>query len=200
MATTSPSRSDTYAEAVPRRGHGWVLFAGTMLALVGTLNVIYGIAAISNSKFYVRDVTYIFGSLNTWGWFLLVVGTIQFLAALSIWGGTEWGRWVGVISAMANALLQMFALPGYPFLSITLFTVDILEFEGASSGLLGDTDAAKAADSIEPGSAAVMIVYENRWAAPFADAVRRNGGEMIANVRITVDDLVAALDAAEAAA
>jgi hypothetical protein len=73
-------------------------------------------------------------------------------------------------------------------------------FEGASSGLLGEQDVATAAEAIEPGSAAVMIVYENRWAAPFATAVRRNGGVVVDYQRIPVQDLVEALDAAEAAA
>src|SRR3954471_17746533 len=71
-------------------------------------------------------------------------------------------------------------------------------FEGASSGLLGDEDLAMAAEAIEPGTSAVMLVYENRWAAPFAAAVRRNGGTLIANARIGVEDLMTALDAAEA--
>ena len=71
-------------------------------------------------------------------------------------------------------------------------------FAGARSGLLGDEDAAMAAEHIEPGSAAVMIMYENRWAAPFAAAVRRNGGVMIANERIPVQSLIEALDATEA--
>jgi hypothetical protein len=70
-------------------------------------------------------------------------------------------------------------------------------FEGASSGLLDDDDAATAGRELEPGDAAVMIVYENRWAAPFAAAVRRSGGRMIANERIPVSELVNALDAAE---
>ena len=74
------------------------------------------------------------------------------------------------------------------------------EFAGASTGLLDDEDAAKAAAEIEPGSAAVVIVYENRWAAPFAAAVRRNGGVLIANERIPVQTIIDALDAAEAAA
>lgn len=77
---------------------------------------------------------------------------------------------------------------------------DFVAFEGASSGLLGKEDAETVADTIEPGSAAVMIVYENRWAAPFAAAVRRNGGVLVANQRIPVEDVVEALDAAEAAA
>ena len=73
-------------------------------------------------------------------------------------------------------------------------------FAGATSGLLSDEDVALAAEQIEPGTATVMIVYENRWAAPFIDAVRRNGGVLIANERIGVQDLVDALDAADAAA
>jgi Family of unknown function (DUF6325) len=72
-------------------------------------------------------------------------------------------------------------------------------FEGASSGLLGDDDAAKVAEEIEPGSAAVMLVYENRWAAPFIAAVRRNGGEAIAFERIPAQDLIDALDELDAA-
>jgi hypothetical protein len=71
---------------------------------------------------------------------------------------------------------------------------DFAVFEGASSGLLGDDDAAKVAEEIEPGSGAVMIVYENRWAAPFIAAVRRNGGEAVAFERIPVQALIDALD------
>jgi Family of unknown function (DUF6325) len=77
---------------------------------------------------------------------------------------------------------------------------DFTVFEGASSGLLGEDDAAKAAEEIEPGSAAVMIVYENRWAGPFIAAVRRNGGVPVAFERIPVQDLIDALDSAESAA
>jgi hypothetical protein len=76
---------------------------------------------------------------------------------------------------------------------------DFRVFDGASSGLLGDEDASRVADEIEPGSAAVMIVYENRWAAPFVAAVRRNGGVPIAFERIPAQDLIDTLDALEAA-
>jgi len=77
---------------------------------------------------------------------------------------------------------------------------DLKMFEGASTGLLGEDDVATASEALEPGSAAVMIVYENRWAAPFAAAVRRNGGVVVDNQRIPVQDLMEALDAADAAA
>lgn len=74
---------------------------------------------------------------------------------------------------------------------------DFTIFEGASSGLLGDDDAESAAAAMEPGESAVVLVYENRWAAPFAAAVRRNGGQLIASQRIPVQDVVEALEALE---
>jgi uncharacterized protein DUF6325 len=77
---------------------------------------------------------------------------------------------------------------------------DLTVFAGATTGLLSDHDMALAAAEIEPGTAAVMIVYENHWAAPFVAAVRRNGGVLIANERVRAQDLLDALEAAEAAA
>lgn len=76
---------------------------------------------------------------------------------------------------------------------------DFHVFEGASSGLLGDEDAQQAADAVEPGTGVVLIMYENRWAAPFIAAVRRNGGVPIAFERIPAQAVIEALDAAEAA-
>ena len=75
---------------------------------------------------------------------------------------------------------------------------DLKVFEGASSGLLSDDDVASVGETLTPGSAGVMIVYENRWAAPFAAAVRRNGGVLVANHRITAQELMDALDTADA--
>lgn len=77
---------------------------------------------------------------------------------------------------------------------------DLTVFAGASTGLLGNDDVALAAAEIEPGTGAVMIVYENRWAAPFIAAVRRNGGVLIANQRVGAQELLDALDAAESRA
>jgi uncharacterized membrane protein (DUF2068 family) len=123
----SPSGDRAYD---PDRGLGWVIFAGCMLCLVGTLNIIYGIAAISNSKFYVANTQYVFSDLKTWGWILLIVGVIQFVAAFGIWASTEWARWLGVASAGINAVVQMLFIPAYPFLSLALFATDLLVIYG----------------------------------------------------------------------
>jgi hypothetical protein len=70
-------------------------------------------------------------------------------------------------------------------------------FVGASSGLLSDEDTDEAAAALEPGTSAALLVYENVWAAPFASAVRRSGGQLVASGRIPTQTLIAALDAAE---
>jgi len=70
-------------------------------------------------------------------------------------------------------------------------------FEGASSGLLGDEDLVAAAEALEPGTSAAVLLYENTWAAPLAAAVRRSGGQLVANGRIPIQQLLAALDALE---
>jgi hypothetical protein len=71
--------------------------------------------------------------------------------------------------------------------------------EGASSGLLGSEDVATAAGAIEPGTSALLLLYENRWAAPFAAALRHAGGEVLDNQRIPHQAVIDALDAIDAA-
>jgi hypothetical protein len=74
------------------------------------------------------------------------------------------------------------------------------EFEGASTGLLDQEDLDEAAAALEPGTSAAVLVWENRWAAPVAVAVRRSGGQLVASGRIPVQAILAALDATESAA
>ena len=75
--------------------------------------------------------------------------------------------------------------------------LDLAVFEGASSGLLDDSDIAEAGGVLEPGSSAGVLVYENTWAAPFASALRRSGGQLVASGRIPVQAILAALEADE---
>jgi hypothetical protein len=86
--------------------------------------------------------------------------------------------------------------------ALTVLDLDALDetvsiFRGVSSGVLGEDEVAEAGDVLEPGTSAAILVWENRWAAPFASAVRRNGGQLVASGRIPVQDLIAALDAVE---
>ena len=125
MATTTRDRF----EEPP--GYGWVVFAGTMIAIAGVLNFIYGIAAIGNSKFYDRAAEYVItNNIKTWGWFLLLVGIVQVLAAFGIWIQATWGRGVGGFSAGANIILHLIVVSGSPFLSLALVAIDVLVIYG----------------------------------------------------------------------
>jgi hypothetical protein len=76
--------------------------------------------------------------------------------------------------------------------------LDFMIFDGASSGLLSDEDKDEAGNAMEPNTAALLIVFENRWAAPFAKAMRKAGGQLVAFGRIPVQALLASLEHAEA--
>ena len=79
-----------------------------------------------------------------------------------------------------------------------LASAGLADFEGASSGLLGQDDLEEAATALEPGTVAAVLVWENRWAAPVAVALRRSGGQLVASGRIPVQAILASLDASEA--
>jgi hypothetical protein len=128
-AQTSSSVEYDYAsdEAL---GSGWVMYAGVLLVILGVLNTIEGIAAISNAHFFVAHANYIAGSLNTWGWVVLCEGVIQLLVGFGVFARNQFSRWVGVIILGLNAIAQLLMIPAYPFWSLTLFAVAILATYG----------------------------------------------------------------------
>jgi hypothetical protein len=112
------------------RGYGWVVFAGTLLLLVGTINVIQGIAAIGNANFFVHNTHYVFANLNTWGWIVLILGLCQFLVGCGVFVKNQFSRWTGVVVLAANLIAQLLMMPAYPFWSLTIITLDILAIYG----------------------------------------------------------------------
>jgi hypothetical protein len=118
---------ETYRE---QQGEGWVLFAGVMLATLGTLNLIDGIAAVSNSTFFVGDAKFILGDLNTWGWVLIVAAVVQLAAAVGVWMRVTGVRWIGVAIAAVNLIVQMFFISAYPLWSTMLIVLDVLVIYG----------------------------------------------------------------------
>jgi hypothetical protein len=105
---------------------GWVTFAGVLLLIAGVLNIIYGIAAIGDSRFFVADQKYILSNLHTWGWVTLVLGALQFFAAFSLWSGGLYGRIVGITAAGLSAIAALLSIPAYPFWSLAIFALDIV--------------------------------------------------------------------------
>jgi hypothetical protein len=105
---------------------GWVTFAGILLLMSGTLDVIYGISGIGKSHFFNQNADYIVGNLKTWGWITLVIGILQVLAAGSLWRGGLFGRVLGVTAAAVAAIGALLAIPAYPFLSLAIFAMNIV--------------------------------------------------------------------------
>ena len=95
------------------RGLGRAIFAAVLLMIGGVLNIIYGIAAISNSHFFNGHTNYVFGSLHTWGWIVLLLGVAQVLVAWGIWTRNQFARWTGVVVLSLNAIANLLMIPGY---------------------------------------------------------------------------------------
>jgi hypothetical protein len=114
-------------------GFGWLVFAGIILGIAGTLNVIYGIAAISNSNFFVHNTHYVFSDLKTWGWITLILGVMQLAAAFSLWQGGLYGRIFGIGAAGLSSIAALLSLPAYPFLSLAIFALDIMIIYGLAT-------------------------------------------------------------------
>jgi hypothetical protein len=105
---------------------GWVTFAGVMLFMVGVLNIIYGIAAIGDSSFFVQDQKYILSNLNTWGWVTLVLGVLELGAAFSLWSGNLYGRAFAIVAASLGAIAALLSIPAYPLWSLAIFALNII--------------------------------------------------------------------------
>lgn len=115
------------------KGAGWVLFACIMFVVAASLNIIWGIAAVSSSHFFVAGATFILSDLNTWGWVAIAFGCVELLAALSISRGGEFGRWFGIFVAGLAAVVAMMMIPAYPFWSLTLVAIDVLVIYGLAA-------------------------------------------------------------------
>ena len=113
------------------RGAGRAAFAAILLVVAGTLNVIYGIAAISGAHFYDDTTRYLFSSLNTWGWITTILGVIQVTAGFSLMGGGAYGRTIGIASASIGAVGALLSVGGaFPFWSLAVFALCVIIIHG----------------------------------------------------------------------
>jgi len=114
------------------RGQGRVTFAGVLLIIAGALNVIYGIAAISEAHFFTDSGTqFVFSSLNTWGWIILLLGVLELTGGFSLLSGNTYGRVIGVIAASFGAIGSLLGVAGaYPFWSLGVFALCVIVLHG----------------------------------------------------------------------
>jgi hypothetical protein len=114
-----------YREKAPE-GTGLLIFAMTMMAVVGIWAVIEGIAAIADSRVFVANSLFVFSDLNTWGWIVLGLGALLLLSAFTLLSGSQFARWFGMFAAGLNAIGQLFFIQAYPLWSVAMFAADIL--------------------------------------------------------------------------
>jgi hypothetical protein len=99
-----------------------VVFAATLLLIVGTLNIIYGIGALDNANIFTDDRRYILTNLNTLGWVLIVLGLIQLAGGLSLMAGNTFGRVIAIVGAGLGAIGALLSIGGsYPWWSLAIF-------------------------------------------------------------------------------
>jgi hypothetical protein len=123
------------------RGIGSALFVGMLLLIAGTLNVIYGIAAVADSHFYANDTVYLFSSLHTWGWITIILGIIEMSAAISLFGGNLYGRVMGLFAASLGAIGALLDVGGaHPWWSLGVFAICLVCIHGLV--VLGEPESA----------------------------------------------------------
>ena len=104
------------------RGAGRVVFAATLLLLVGTINIIYGIGALDGANIFVNDTRYILTDLNTMGWVLILLGLIQLTGGFSLMAGNSYGRVIGIVGGSLGAIGALLSIGGrYPWWSLAVF-------------------------------------------------------------------------------
>lgn len=105
------------------KGVGRAIFVAILLMIAGVLNVIYGIAAISNAHFF-SNTQFAFSNLHTWGWITVIIGAIQLLAAVSLMSGGAFGRVIGIFAASIGAIESLLSVGGaHPLWSLGIFFI-----------------------------------------------------------------------------
>jgi len=96
--------------------------AATLLFIVGTLNIIYGIGALDDATIFVNDKRFIFTNLHTMGWVLIVLGVIQLSGGFSLFAGNAYGRVIGIIGGSLGAIGALLSIGGaFPWWSLGIF-------------------------------------------------------------------------------
>jgi hypothetical protein len=113
------------------RGAGRVVFAATLLLIVGTLNIIYGIGALDDANIFVNDKRFILSNLNTLGWVLIILGVIQLGGGFSLMVGNTYGRVIGIIGGTLGAIGALLSIGGaYPWWSLAIFALCVYVVHG----------------------------------------------------------------------
>jgi hypothetical protein len=107
---------------------GWITFAGTMMILLGSFQVIEGLVALLSPGFYAIGPEGLLVSVdyNAWGWVHLGIGVLLVAAGGGLFTGQTWARVIGIVLAGLSALVNLAFIAAYPFWSIIVIAVDVV--------------------------------------------------------------------------
>ena len=114
------------------RGAGRVVFAATLLLIVGTLNIIYGFGALDDANFITSGgARFVLDDLNTLGWVLIILGVIQLCGGFSLMAGNAFGRVLGIIGGSLGAIGALLSVGGAnPWWSLAIFALCVYVVHG----------------------------------------------------------------------
>jgi hypothetical protein len=116
----------SYSQPVSPWAVSGVIFAATMMIVIGIWQAISGLVAIFGHVGYSVPANYSLNwSLNTWGWFYLIIGILVFLSGLALFSGRTWAALVAIFLASFSAITNFFYIPYYPFWSIVVIALDV---------------------------------------------------------------------------
>jgi hypothetical protein len=124
--SATPTSASKYPPASP--WVGWIAFAGTMMALLGTFHIFAGLVALFNDDYYLvgRSGLLVDVDFTTWGWVHVIGGLAVILAGVGVFAGQVWARTVGVVIALVSALVNLAFLSAYPLWSLIMITLDVV--------------------------------------------------------------------------
>jgi hypothetical protein len=107
-------------------GRGGLVFAGTVMVIIGIFHAITGIAAIIEDSFFVVGTDYAYEIDTTgWGWIHLGAGVLVAITGFFVFTGATWARWLGIFFAVVSAVANFFWLPYYPIWALVIIALDI---------------------------------------------------------------------------
>jgi hypothetical protein len=108
---------------------GWIGFAAIVMLIIGTIDFFQGLIALFEDEYFVVTRSgYLVVDLTTWGWIMLIWGTILFLAGLALVAGQGWARWFTIVAVSVNifAMLGFLGNAQYPLWALTALALNIV--------------------------------------------------------------------------
>ena len=123
---TSASQRDHERRVEERQPTGWTVFAGALMLIVGSLDALWGLAAVLND-----DVVFVGGEgvlvadVTLWGWVHLILGSIVAVTGLGLFAGTEWARLTAIFFVAINTVSQIVWFPAAPLWAFLIILLNV---------------------------------------------------------------------------